>query len=220
MRIAVLGTGEVGRTVAAGLAGLGHEVTIGSRDAVAARERVGSWLADHPDVAVAGVADAAAAAELVVNATNGAGSLPTLTEAGAAALAGKVVMDIANPLAFAPGELPTLSVDNTDSLAEQIQREFPRARVVKALNTMSATVMTTPRQLADGDHSCFVAGNDTDAKKRVTSLLEELGHTDVIDLGDLSAARGCEMYMPLWLRIWQALGTSAFNIKIVRPTEP
>jgi predicted dinucleotide-binding enzyme len=226
MNIAVIGTGMVGQTIAARLAGLGHEVTIGTRDPEATRARTepdamgnppfGVWAAEHPQVRLASFAEAAAPAELVVNATNGSASVEALTLAGAANLAGKVLLDIANPLDFSQGFPPSLFVKDTDSLAEQIQRAFPEARVVKALNTMTAPLMAEPRRLADGDHSTFVSGNDDDAKKTVTALLETMGHTDVIDLGDLSTARGTEMLLPLWVRLMTALGTHLFNVKVVR----
>lgn len=226
MRIAVLGTGVVGRTLADKLADLGHEVSVGTRDVVATLARTepdamgtpafATWAATHRGVSVETFADAAAGAELVVNASSGAASLGVLTAAGAENLAGKVLLDIANPLDFSAGMPPTLFVKDTDSLAEQIQRAFPQAKVVKALNTMTAALMVAPRELSDGDHTVFVSGDDADAKGRVTALLESFGHTDVIDLGDLSTARGTEMLLPIWLRLMGALGTPIFNVKIVR----
>lgn len=105
---------------------------------------------------------------------------------------------------------------NDDSLGERIQRAFPRTRVMKALNTLTADLMTHPRQLADGDHSVFVSGDDAEAKKVVSELLTSFGHTDVIDLGDITTARGTEMLLPLWLRLYGGLGTALFNIKVVR----
>ncbi|WP_405429342.1 NADPH-dependent F420 reductase [Micromonospora sp. NBC_00617] len=217
MRIAVLGTGSVGRTISARAAELGHQVTIGTRNvATTLAGDYAAWTAEHPEVGLATQADAAADAELVVNATSGSGSLPALTAAGAANLAGKVLLDIANPLDFSAGFPPTLTVQDTDSLAEQIQREFPQARVVKSLNTLTAELMVRPRQLADGAHTVFVSGDDAEAKRIVTGLLVSFGHTDVIDLGDLSTARGTEMLMPLWLRLYGRLDTANFNVKVVR----
>lgn len=219
MRIAVLGTGSVGRAIAARAAELGHQVTIGTRDVTATRSRgddQAEWSRQHPQVELATFADAAADADLVVNATVGTASLPALTAAGAEHLAGKVLLDIANPLDFSQGFPPTLFVSNDDSLGEQIQRAFPETRVVKALNSLAADLMVNPRQLADGGHSVFVSGNDADAKKVVTELLTSFGHTDVIDLGDLSTARGTEMLLPVWLRLYGSLDTPLFNFKIVR----
>lgn len=217
MRIAVLGTGTVGRAIAARAAELGHEVTVGTRDVTTTRAGSwGEWAGGHPGIALAGHADAAAGADLVVNATNGDGSLPALDAAGAENLAGKVLLDIANPLDFSQGFPPTLSVLNDDSLGERIQRAFPRTRVVKALNTLTADLMAHPKQLADGDHTVFVSGDDADAKSVVTELLTSFGHTDVLDLGDITTARGTEMLLPIWLRLYGRLGTPLFNVKVVR----
>jgi predicted dinucleotide-binding enzyme len=176
----------------------------------------GTWAAEHPNIGLATFHDAAASAELVVNATNGAVSLDALEAAGADNLSGKVLLDIANPLDFSQGMPPTLFVKDTDSLGEQIQRAFPAARVVKTLNTMNAHLMAHPKTLADGDHSVFVSGDDAQAKQTVVDLLTSLGHTDVVDLGDITTARGTEMMLPVWLRLWGSLGTPAFNFKIVR----
>ncbi|WP_431936172.1 NADPH-dependent F420 reductase [Micromonospora sp. RP3T] len=217
MRIAVLGTGMVGRAIAARAAELGHEVTVGTREV--ATTRAGSWdewASSHPGIALAGYADAAAGADLVVNATNGDGSLPALDAAGAENLAGKILLDIANPLDFSQGFPPTLSVLNDDSLGERIQRAFPGTRLVKALNTLTADLMVHPQQLADGDHTVFVSGDDADAKGVVTELLTSFGHTDVLDLGDITTARGTEMLLPIWLRLYGRLGTPLFNVKVVR----
>jgi 8-hydroxy-5-deazaflavin:NADPH oxidoreductase len=173
------------------------------------------WAAHHTGIGLASFADAAAQAEAVVNATSGGASLEVLALAGADNLAGKVLLDIANPLDFSQGMPPTLLVKDTDCLGEQIQRAFPEARVVKTLNTLTATLMVRPDALPEGS-SVFVSGDDADAKSVVTTLLKEFGHTDVIDLGDLSTARGTEMLLPIWLRLWGALGTPIFNFKIVR----
>jgi predicted dinucleotide-binding enzyme len=226
MRIAVLGTGSVGPTIAGALAALGHDVLIGTRDpqATLARTEAGptggppfaAWHAEHSSVGVATFADAAAGAEIVINATNGAGSLEALNAAGAENLAGKVLIDVANPLDFSRGFPPSLNPVNTDSLGEQIQRAFPEARVVKTLNTMTASVMVDPAAVAGGDHSVFVSGNDAAAKETVTGLLKGFGHRDIIDLGDLTTARGAEMILPLWVRLWGTLGTATFNFKIAR----
>ena len=225
MKIAVLGTGMVGQALAARLSGLGHDVTIGTRDPQATLARTepdgmgnppfSAWTADHADVRLAPFADAAAAAELVVNATSGAAALPALELAGADNLAGKVLVDISNPLDFSQGFPPTLFVKDTDSLGEQIQRAFPEVRVVKTLNTLNANLMVDPKNLG-AESSIFVSGDDPVAKATVTELLQSFGHTDVIDLGDISTARGTEMLLPVWLRLMGALGTPAFNFKIVR----
>lgn len=225
MKIAVLGTGTVGRTVAARLFGLGHDVVVGTRDPQATLARTepdgmgnppySAWAADQAGVSLATFADAAAAAELVVNATSGHGAMPALEAAGADNLTGKIVLDISNPLDFSNGFPPTLFVKDTDSLGELVQRAFPQARVVKTLNTLTAELMVHPKNLGQ-ESSVFVSGNDAAAKATVTALLESFGHADVIDLGDISTARGTEMLLPVWLRLMGAFGTAAFNFKIVR----
>ncbi len=160
--------------------------------------------------------DAAAHGEMVVNATAGAVSLEVLRQAGEENLNGKPLIDISNPLDFSKGMPPTLSVSNTDSLGEQIQRRFPEARVVKTLHTMNAYLMVDPIQLAGADHTVFVSGDDAEAKTTVTELLRSFGWTDLIDLGDITTARGTEMLLPVWLRLFGALQKPIFNFKIVR----
>jgi 8-hydroxy-5-deazaflavin:NADPH oxidoreductase len=167
-------------------------------------------------VQLAGFAEAAADADVVVVATNGTATLEVLRAIGEDRLAGKVVMDVSNPLDFSAGFPPTLSVKDSDSLAEQVQRAFPDARVVKTLNTMNASVMVHPETVGGGDHTVFVSGDDATAKAVVTGILTEMGHRDVLDLGGIETARGVEMYLPLWLRAMGALGTPAFQIKVVR----
>ncbi len=213
MRIAVIGTGVVGRTLAQGLQRAGHDVVVGTRDPAdtSARE---DWAG--VDVALQPLSLAAGDAEVVVNATNGMASLAALGEVGTDHLAGKVIVDVANPLDFSQGFPPTLSVKDTDSLAEQIQRAFPEARVVKALNTVTASVMVDPGSVGDGDSTVFAAGDDAEARQVVVGLLRELGWRDVLELEGLSNARGLEMWLPLWVRLMGALGTAEFNLKVVR----
>ena len=143
-------------------------------------------------------------------------SLSALGEVGSDHLAGKVLLDVANPLDFSQGFPPTLSVKDTDSLAEQIQRAFPEARVVKSLNTVTASVMVDPATVGDGDTTVFVAGDDAEAREQVGGLLRELGWLDIVELDGLQNARGLEMWLPLWVRLMGALGTAEFNIKLVR----
>jgi hypothetical protein len=176
----------------------------------------GSWQEEHPEVKLGTFEEAAAHGEMVVNATAGGVSLEALELAGEGNLNGKVVMDVSNPLDFSQGMPPTLAVSNTDSLGEQIQRRFPGAKVVKTLNTMNAYLMVDPAQLAGADHTVFVSGDDAEAKQAVTELLESFGWTDVIDLGDITTARGTEMLLPVWLRLFGALQKPVFNFKIVR----
>jgi predicted dinucleotide-binding enzyme len=201
VKIGVLGTGIVGTTIAAKLRELGHDVLIGSRSA--------------GDDAVP-FAEAAAHGELVFNCTSGLASLEALEAAGGDNLNGKILVDVANPLDFSQGMPPTLAFCNDDSLGERIQRMFPEAKVVKALNTMNAQVMVDPDRVP-GDHDAFICGDDDGAKDEVSKLLQSFGWPAerIIDLGDITAARGQEMYLPLWLRLIGAAGGPNFNIKVV-----
>ncbi len=226
MNIGVFGTGMVGQTLAAALAVLGHDVVIGTRDPAATMARSESdgfgnpplrvWRAQHPDIGLGTYADSAGHGDMLINATNGGGALAALHAAGADAIGAKVLVDVSNPLDFSRGMPPTLSVCNTGSLGEQIQAAFPRARVVKTLNTVNAHLMVRPALLAGGDHTVFISGNDAAAKASARALLAEFGWSDIVDLGGISTARGTEMYLPLWLRLWGALGTPMFSIKAVR----
>lgn len=197
-RIGVLGTGTVGQTVAAKLTEVGHEVKMGTRSE-------GTY------------AGAASFGEIVVNATAGSASLEALDAAGAENLAGKTLWDIANPLDFSQGMPPTLTVANTDSLAEQIQRAHPDAHVVKALNTVTASVMVEPAKLGE-ETALFVCGNEKQAKAQVIEILETFGWLsgDILDLGDITAARGMEAYLLLWIRMMGAMDTPTFNVRLVR----
>lgn len=214
MQIGILGSGMVATTIGAALVAGGHTVRLGTRQPAKLTE----WLAQQGAAASAGSpADAAAFGEVVINATAGDGSLAALAAAGASNLAGKILIDIANPLDFSQGMPPTLSVSNTDSLGEQIQRALPDTKVVKALNTLTASLMVNPRALADGDHHSFVSGDDPAAKAQVQAWLREwFGWRHIIDLGGIETARGTEMLLPIWLRLWGALGTPLFNLKVVQ----
>ena len=202
MRIGVLGTGTVGQTIAGKLRELGHDVLIGSRSA--------------GEDAVP-FADAAAHGELVFNCTNGNASLEALRMAGEENLAGKVLVDVTNALEFSEGRPPVIGVATDDSLGEQIQRAFPEARVVKALNTMNANVMVDPG-LVSGEHDVFISGNDEAAKAQVVELLESFGwpRQRIVDLGDITGARGQELYVALWIRLMSVVGTPTFNVHVAR----
>lgn len=227
MRYAVLGTGSVGRKLAGKLASLGHEVAVGTRspEATLARtelDRMGNppfaeWLGEQPRVRLETFADAVAAAEIIVNATAGQGSVEALEQAGAANLAGKILVDVANPLDFSRGMPPFLDPVNTDSLGERIQRAFPEAKVVKTLNTMNSAVMVEPSRVP-GEHEVFVCGDDTEAKKAVAELLTSFGWpaSSIMDLGGIGSARGTEMWLLLFLGVAGALGHADFNLHIAR----
>jgi predicted dinucleotide-binding enzyme len=194
--------------LSAGLRRIGHDVVVGTRDPEETRARP-EW-ADDP--ALTTFAEAGAGAELVVNATGGNVSAEAL---GQVDLDGKVLLDVANPLDFSAGFPPTLTVKDTDSLAEQLQRAFPQSRVVKSLNTVNASVMVDPAALPEPT-TMFLAGDDAAARAVVRSLLTDLGWVDVIEFESLDAARGMEMWLPLWVRLMGTLGTADFNLKLVR----
>jgi 8-hydroxy-5-deazaflavin:NADPH oxidoreductase len=212
----VLGTGVVGPTIGSKLIELGHGVMLGSRDA--ANEKATTWAADAGELAHHGTfRDAAQFGDVIVNATVGHGSLAALEAAGAENLAGKVILDTSNALDFSNGFPPSLSVPSTDSLAEQIQRAHPEARVVKTLNTVTASVMVDPSRVP-GEHNVFVSGDDTEAKATVTDLLVSFGWpaSRILDLGGIATARASEFYVLLWVHLYGTVGTSEFNIEVHR----
>ena len=208
MKIAVIGTGAVGRTLTDGFRRVGHDVVVGTRDVAQTRGRE-EW-AEEPALVPFG--EAGDGADLVVNATGGNVSADAL---GQVDLDGKVLLDVANPLDFSQGFPPFLTVKDTDSLAEQLQRAFPEARVVKALNTVNAAVMVEPGRLP-AETTMFLAGDDADARALVRGLLTDLGWVDVVEFETLDAARGLEMWLPMWVRLMANLGTAEFNLKLVR----
>ncbi len=217
MKIAVLGTGMVGNTIGSALIRLGHEVKMGSR--TKGNEKALAWVsANGANASEGAFADAAAFGEIIFVATKGDGTLDALRAAGAANLAGKVLVDISNPLDFSKGMPPSLLICNTDSLGEQIQAAFPDARVVKTLNIVNCEVMVNAGKSSATDRgTMFVSGNDAEAKQSVIkNFLAPWGWNDVIDLGDITTARGTEMMLPVWVRTWAATGNGHFSFKIVR----
>lgn len=214
MDIGIFGSGSVGRTIGAKLVTLGHRVKMGSR--AANNEKAAAWVAQTGAGASQGTfADAAGLGEILFNCTAGVGSLDALQAAGAANMRGKILIDIANPLDCSKGMPPRLAIFGDDSLGERIQRAFPDVKVVKTLNTVNAQVMIDPARVP-GDHDLFMSGNDAGAKQRVAELLRQwFGWRRIIDLGDISTARGTESYLLLWLRLWSTLKTADLNIKVV-----
>lgn len=216
MKIAVLGTGNVGDTIGSKLIEVGHTVMMGSR--TADNEKAKAFVAKYNGNASSGTfADAAAFSEIIFNCTAGVGSIEALKMAGEKNLNGKIIVDIANPLDFSKGMPPSLAICNTNSLGEEIQKAFPQTKVVKTLNTMWCGLMVNPAMINGGDHNTFVSGNDTEAKEEVKKILKSFGWTEknILDLGDITKARGTEMYLPIWLSIYGATNNGAFNIKIV-----
>lgn len=205
----------VGATIGTKLTQLGHQVMMGSRSAD--NPKAVAWAQSAGTNASHGTfADAVAFGDMVVLATSGSGTLPAIEQAGAAGFAGKIVMDITNPLDFSKGMPPTLFVGGTDSLGEQVQRALPDARVVKTLNTVNCLVMVNPGQLKDGNADMLMSGDDADAKAGVRELLESFGWHRVIDLGGIATARNTEAFVLLWVNLMGALGTPSFGYKIVQ----
>jgi predicted dinucleotide-binding enzyme len=215
MKIGILGTGMVGETLGSALIARGHDVKMGSRSA--SNEKAAAWAEKAGARASFGTfADAASFGEVAILCTNGGGAVAAASSA-AAGLDGKLVLDTTNPLDFSKGFPPSLFFRGDDSLGEQVQKAVPGAKVVKALNTINANLMTEPKRVGGGMHDLLIAGNDADAKQRARELLAEwFGWEHMIDLGDITGARATETYLILWVRLMKTLGTPDFTIRVVR----
>lgn len=212
--IAILGTGMVGDTLGTKLVSLGHKVMMGSRSKI--NEKASAWSLRNGENATIGTfADAAAFGEIIFNCTSGKISLEALQLAGRENLQGKILVDVANPLDFSKGMPPSLTICNTDSLGESIQRQFSDVKVVKAFNTMNCQLMVNPGALKDPGN-VFICGNDDEAKSEVENLIKSFGWAKIIDLGDISAARGTEQLLPVWVRLMGKLDSPMFNFSIVQ----
>ena len=211
--IAILGTGMVGDSIGTKLVSLGYKVKMGSR--TADNEKAVAWSDRNGALSSYGTfAEASASGDIIFNCTSGHASLEALQLAGRENLQGKILVDVANPLDFSKGMPPSLSICNTDSLGETIQRQFADVKVVKALNTLSCQLMVNPGILKVPGN-IFICGNDSAAKGEVENLLREFGWEQIIDLGDITSARGTEQLLPIWIRLMGKLGTSMFNFSIV-----
>jgi 8-hydroxy-5-deazaflavin:NADPH oxidoreductase len=227
MKVAILGTGSVAQTWAKRLVELGNEVTLGTRHventlAKTEKDRYGTatvkaFLAENK-VELKTFADAVADAEIVVNATMGSGSIDAVA-AAAPKMQGKVLIDVSNPLDFSGGGLPSLikELSNTNSLGEEIQKQNPNIKVVKTLNTMWCGLMVNPKMNNEGNHTNFMCGNDAEAKAQAKDFIKQFGWADenILDLGDITNARGTEGILPIWLRVWNATQNGGFNLKVV-----
>jgi predicted dinucleotide-binding enzyme len=203
VRVGVLGSGDVGKVLAAGFASLGHEVKIGSRDP----EKLREWASANARVSAGTFAEAAQFGDILVLATLGAGAADAIKLAGLESFDNKVLIDATNPLDFSKGMPPTLFVGTTDSLGEQIQRLIPRARVVKAFNTVGNAHMINP-QFPGGPPDMFLCGNDADAKKIVTQICEAFGW-GVVDIGGIDCSRYLEPMCMTW--VLYGIRTSSWN---------
>lgn len=227
MKINILGTGTVGQVIAVKLNKIGHTVVMLTRDKEITKERTKidpqsgysfkEWFENYPEIDLINYDEANSNVDLFINATFGFGSIEALNAVGQENLDNKILLDLANPLDFSKGMPPSLFINNTDSLGEEIQRTFPSCKVVKSLNTMNCSLMMDPRSLGR-KHNVFLSGNDPAAKLVIRRLLEEIGWWEscIIDLGDIKTARGVEQMLPVWINLWTALGTSEFNFRIVQ----
>jgi predicted dinucleotide-binding enzyme len=214
MKIGILGTGVVGTTLGAKLLDLRHDVMLGSRSAN--NDKAAAWVKTHGAAASHGTfADAAAFGDIVFVCTKGDATLDALRMAGPERFSGKVVVDVTNPLDFTRGLPPSLFICNTNSLGEEIQRALPDAFVVKTLNIVNCEVMVNPAKYAP-DGTMFLCGNDMNAKEHVRTLLVQFGWQDILDLGDITGARGMEMMLPLWLRAWMVTKDVHVAFKAIR----
>lgn len=227
MKIAVLGTGVVGRTIGQKLNVLGHEVMIGTRDVARTMSNTDKdvfgnppfsiWHQQNESIQVGDFTQASTFGELLFNCTMGMASIEALMLAGVGNLKGKVLVDVSNPLDFSKGMPPTLNPVNTDSLGESIQRTFPDLKVVKALNTVNCFVMVNP-SLVPGDHNVFICGNDQTAKETAIGIVKSFGWKEesIIDMGDITNARGTEQLLPLWIRLFGKFQSPLFNFHVAR----
>lgn len=214
MKIGVLGTGNVGKTIANALVHLGHNVMMGARSAD--NEKVVEWK-HHvgPLGSIGSFKDVAQHTALIFNCTKGDASLAALQIAGPENFEEKILIDLANPLDFSAGFPPTLTIQNTSSLGEEIQKLLPKTKVIKTLNTTNCNIMVNPKSIA-GIHDMFICGNDPIAKEHVIDILKSFGWESIIDLGDISNARGMEMLLPLWIRLYGNFKHANFNFHVVQ----
>lgn len=215
-KIGILGTGSVGKTIGKKLIELGYEVKLGSR--TANNEKALEWVNANSEKASTGTfEDAAKFGEVIFNCTKGEITLDVFKMAGLSNFNNKTIIDISNPLDFSQGMPPFLTPQyaNTNSLGEEIQQLLPDANVVKSLNIVNCEVMVNASK-SGGDPTMFVSGNSVDAKAETMSFLKQFGWNDIIDLGDITTARGTEMMLPIWLRVYMATGNGYIGFKVVR----
>jgi predicted dinucleotide-binding enzyme len=212
MKIGILGTGMVGEALGTKLVQLGHQVKMGSRSST--NSNAHEWAKNNgPNASPGTFADAAAFGEIIFVCLKGEITLDVIRSV-AFELSAKTVVDVSNPLDFSRGMPPSLSICNTDSLGEEVQKAVPSAKVVKTLNIVNCEVMVDPAK--GGNPTMLVCGNDPGAKAKVVELLKNFGWKDILDLGDITKARGTEMLLPVWLDLFGLIGNPRFGFKIVR----
>ena len=209
----VLGSGEVGRRLAAGFRSRGHDVMIGSRDPGRAdlRERLSG---DGAGIEAGAFAQAAEYGELLVLAVLGNAAEEAIAAAGPKNFSGKVVIDAMNPLDFSGGFPPKLSIAGQDSLGERVQRALPDARVVKAFNTIGNPYFVDP-SLSEGMPTMLIAGNDEGAKRTVADVLADFGWSDTVDIGGIEGSRELEAICIVWVKIGGARGSWDHGFKLL-----
>lgn len=213
MKIGILGTGMVGEALGTKFVQLGHQVKMGSR--TANNEGAVKWAKSAgPNASQGTFNDAAEFGELVFICLKGAVFLDVAKTLSSGSMSGKVLVDVSNPLDFSKGMPPSLSICNTNSLGEEVQKALPSAKVVKTLNIVNCQVMVDPAK--GGNPTMLVCGNDAGAKQKVSTLLKDMGWRDILDIGDIKNSRGTEMLLPLWLNLFGLFGNPQFGFKIVR----
>jgi 8-hydroxy-5-deazaflavin:NADPH oxidoreductase len=212
-RVGVLGSGEVGRRLAAGFRGCGHDVMIGSRDPD--KPDLREWLSgDGAGVTAGTFRQAAEHGELLVLAVLGNAAEDAIADAGPENFSGKVVVDAMNPLDFSGGFPPKLSISGEDSLGERVQRALPDAKVVKAFNTIGNPLFVQPR-LSEGQPTMLIAGDDEGAKRTVGDVLDDFGWSDVLDIGGIEGSRELEAICIAWVKIGGARGSWDHGFKLL-----
>lgn len=212
-RVGVLGSGEVGRCLAAGFSGRGHEVMLGSREP--GKPELVEWLSgDGAGVQAGTFAEVAKYGELLVLALLGNAAEEVIADAGVENFNGKVVIDAMNPLDFSAGFPPKLAIAGDDSLGERIQRALPDAKVVKAFNTIGNPYFVDPG-FSDGAPTMLIAGNDDGAKRTVAGVLADFGWSDVVDIGGIEGSRELEAVCILWVKIGGVRGSWDHGFKLL-----
>lgn len=212
-RVGVVGSGEVGRRLAAGFSSRGHDVMIGSRDP--SKPELREWLSgDGAGIEAGTFAQAAAHGELLVLAVLGAAAEAAITDAGPENFSGKVVIDAMNPLDFSGGFPPKLSITGEDSLGERVQRALPAAKVVKAFNTIGNPYFVDP-SFSEGQPTMLIAGDDEDAKRTVGDVLADFGWPDPVDIGGIEGSRELEAICIAWVKIGGRRGSWDHGFKLL-----
>lgn len=195
MNIGIIGSGIVGQQLGLGFIKLGHEVKVGSRDA----SKLVEWEKNAGEKASKGSFEGAAKfGEVIILATSWSGTQNAISISGKENFNGKVVIDVTNPLDFSEGAPPKFAVELGNSGGEQVQNWLPNSKVVKAFNTISAYTMCNP-ELEEGAPDLFIAGNDDEAKKTVSSYADKWGWANIVDLGDISQSYWLETLAMLWI---------------------